>query len=156
MITQTCHKYIQNRNAFCLSCLNGLFIGRETYLPHNPAHATNFTLIYTKSLMSISNRLIFELEQNGILFKLFLAVFSFSRNLSVLSHEKNYQEIHSDDYFKLNQYENIFIDLLWKYMLFEYDYHECIYRFSAMIKILLDLLDQLYQTEQMSKTKQLL
>jgi hypothetical protein len=74
--------------------LSFLFIGRETYLLHNPAHAANFSLIYTKNLMLITNRLIYELEQNGILFKLFLVILSFSANLSILSYEKNYQEIH--------------------------------------------------------------
>jgi len=99
--------------------------------------------------MLITNRLIYQLEENTILFKLFISVLLFSTNLSIVSY-KNFDENYS---YQLNQYENIFIDLLWKYMLYKYDSQECIYRFSMMIKILLDLLNQLYQTEQLGKTK---
>ena len=36
-------------------------------------------------------------------------------------------------------------------MLYKYDIQECVYKYSMIIKILLDLLKQLYQAEEFSK-----
>jgi hypothetical protein len=156
MIDQNCQEYIIKHNFYCIGCLNGLFIGRETYLLHNRVHSINFNIIFTENLMLITNRLIYQLEQNDILLKLFFVVLLFSTHLSIVSYN-NFEEIKYENYsYQLNQYENIFIDLLWKYMLYKYDFQECIYRFSMMIKIVLDLLDQLYQSEELLKTRKLL
>lgn len=155
MIDETCYQQLMKYNFHTIGCLHGLFIGRETYLLHNRAHALNFNILYTEKLMLITNRLIYQLEQNDILFKLFLVILIFSTRLSIVSYE-NIQGIQTENFnYQRKQYENIFVDLLWKYMLYRYDYQECVYRFSMMIKIILDLLDQLYQTEQISPTKML-
>jgi len=101
MINKNCQEEIIKRNFHRLGCLNGLFIGHETYLLHNRAHSINFNRIFNENLMLMTNRFIYQLETKDILLKLFIAILIFSTDLSVVSYT-NFEE---------NQYKNIFIDL---------------------------------------------
>ena len=147
LIEESYRDQFMQTNFHTLTYLNGLFIGRQTSLLHHQTHSMNFQRIFSEDFLLITHRLISQLESNDILWILFLVVLAFSTRLSIVSFmhiEERKMEI---DPLELNRYENLFLDLLWKYMLDRYDFFECINRFSRMVKIVLDLLDQLFQIE---------
>jgi len=73
-----------------------------------------------------------------------LVIFAFSSNCSIL----NMPETMPNDTlllgaFRLLGSQNVYVELLWKYMVYRYGYHETVIRFANLIKQVLDMMDHL-------------
>ena len=72
-----------------------------------------------------------------------LLVIAFSSNCLIVDIHEN---MHNDSFifgtFRLYGSQNVYVELLWRYMLYRYGYSETVLRFSKLVKYILDNIKQ--------------
>jgi len=82
-----------------------------------------------------------RLEQDPTLVKLMLIILTFSSNCFMINEEDiGIRDGFLYGTFRLFGSQNVYTELLWKYMMYRYGFLEAVRRFSGMIKIALDAL----------------
>jgi hypothetical protein len=73
-----------------------------------------------------------------------MIILSFSSNCSVLTFpETKFNDTLLLGTFRLLGSQNVYVELLWKYMVYRYGDHQTIIRFAQLIKQVVDLIDHL-------------
>jgi hypothetical protein len=100
--------------------------------------------LYGFEAMCRTKRLENRLDPDSTLVKLMLVIFAFSSNCLILNVPKN---MHNDSLllgtFRLFGSQNVYVELLWKYMIYRYGYRETVIRFASLVKQVLDVIDHL-------------
>jgi hypothetical protein len=100
--------------------------------------------LYGFEAMCRTKRLENRLDPDSTLVKLMLVIFAFSSNCLILNVPKN---MHNDSLllgtFRLFGSQNVYVELLWKYMIYRYGYRETVIRFASLVKQMLDVIDHL-------------
>jgi hypothetical protein len=127
--------------------LNGLFIFcaeivcRDLKMLDNPLWIKTLTYTLGSDMIERKRYLNTRLEQDTTLIKLMLIIIAFSSNCYMLDERHtifNDHLLHGT--FRLLGSQNVFVEILWKYMIYRYGYRESVLRFSALIKQTLDLI----------------
>lgn len=94
-----------------------------------------------------------QLDSDSTLIKLMLVILTLSSNCLILNVPEN---THNDSLllgtFRLLGSQNIYVELLWKYMIYRYGYHETVIRFAYLVKQVLDMIDHLTKMYMGNKT----
>lgn len=127
--------------------LNGLFIFcaeivcRDLKMLENAAWSNTLTYTLGSDMIERKRYLNSRLEHDTTLIKLMLIIIAFSSNCYMLDER---QTIYNDHLlygtFRLLGSQNVFVDILWKYMIYRYGYRESVLRFSRLVKQTLDLI----------------
>lgn len=127
--------------------LNGLFIFcaeivcRDLKMLENAVWSNTLTYTLGSDMIERKRYLNSRLEHDSTLIKLMLIIIAFSSNCYMLDER---QTIHNDHLlygtFRLLGSQNVFVEILWKYMTYRYGYRESVLRFSRLIKQTLDLI----------------
>jgi uncharacterized membrane protein len=127
--------------------LNGLFIFcaeivcRDLQMLENPVWSKTLTYTLGSDMIERKRYLNSHLEHDKTLIKLMLIILAFSSNCYMLDER---QTIFNDHLlygtFRLLGSQNVFVEILWKYMIYRYGYRETVLRFSALVKQTLDLI----------------
>lgn len=100
-----------------------------------------FGSLYDAETLARAGSIIKRLDYDSTLVKIFLLIISFSSNCFLVDKGENPQE---DCLLRktkvLFRYQNLYAELLWKYMMFRYGHLEAAARFSGLIKQILDLI----------------
>jgi hypothetical protein len=133
---------VQLHNVFFTGAFDGYFVARESNVFNNATYMTACSALYGTDYMNKCARDNQRLESNGNLIKLMLFVLIFSSNCSVV----RFDHVHHDEHrrthastLELMQAQDIYVTMLWKYMVYLYGYNQAAVRFSSMIKSLLDM-----------------
>jgi hypothetical protein len=122
--------------------VNAVFVSREAQAFENMAYVTAVTLIYGSDFVMSFIQRDQQLEKNGNLIKLLVFVLIFSSNCSiVLFHNQAAVDSQQSNSLELFHIQNIYIDILWKYLTYLYGYHEAISRFASLIRAVLDAIN---------------
>lgn len=118
-----------------LATIEANLFGEEIYM-------NNCKEIYGKDYVDENFRLISKFESNRTLMKIFLMILTFSNNCSIISYEQAFQwtplsNFHS---YHLNQIQNMFVTMLWKYLVYQYGHAGAVRCFVRVVKNYLDLL----------------
>ncbi len=119
-----------------LSCLGGGFLLREsgliTYLPFLQGLEQAYgTIPYNLTLTVIS-----LLDQDINLVKLTLALFAFCTSTSTIFNE-NSSLIYIKNHQNILHIQNVYAELIWKYLLYKYRFDQAIRRFTHLVKCLI-------------------
>ncbi|CAF0990061.1 unnamed protein product [Adineta steineri] len=127
--------------------LNGLFIFcaeivcRDLRMLENPVWSNTLTYTLGSDMIKRKKILNSRLEQDTTLIKLMLIIIAFSSNCYMLDDRHNLFNDHLLlGTFRLFGSQNVFVEILWKYMIYRYGYRESVLRFTALIKQTLDLI----------------
>jgi len=116
-----------------VSCLSGCFLLRQSGLITNLAfrqglEKTYGTVPYTLTLTAIS-----LLDQDINLVKLALALFAFCASSCTLFEENNLFMPITDNQALLH-IQNIYAELIWKYLIYKYTFHQAVLRFNQLVR----------------------
>ncbi len=119
-----------------VSCLGGGFLLRQSELITNLAFRqglenTYGTIPYNLTLTTIS-----LLDQDINLVKLTLSLFAFSTNSCTLFNE-NMTSRYITDNQALLRIQNMYAELIWKYLLYKYTFNQAVVRFSQLVKCII-------------------
>ena len=127
--------------------LNGLFIFcaeivcRDLAMLDNPVWMKTLTYTLGSDMIERKRYLNDRLEQDATLLKLMLIIVAFSSNCYMLDEN---QSIYNDQLllgtFRLLGSQNVFVEILWKYMIYRYGHRETVIRFTGLVKQTLDLI----------------
>ncbi|UJR15864.1 hypothetical protein I4U23_002790 [Adineta vaga] len=126
-----------------LGGLNGLFIVRELNLHINYEYITCTIETYGLTIIHEVVKLAHRIDQDGILFKLVLVVLSFSTCYNTIyttddDHNVTLQSNSSLNSMEIFSIQNIYVDVMFKFLLYRYGYDQAVLRFGSLIKTILD------------------
>ncbi|UJR32854.1 hypothetical protein I4U23_020316 [Adineta vaga] len=127
--------------------LNGLFIFcaeivcRDLRMLENPLWLNMLTYTLGSDMIRRKQHLNSRLEQDNTLIKLMLIIIAFSSNCYMLDEQQSLFNDHLlRGTFRLFGSQNVFVEILWKYMIYRYGYRDAVRRFAALVKQTLDLI----------------
>jgi len=116
---------------------------RDTNFFENSNCYDGFRRFYSSEVMKLVKNLLNQLDLDSMLLKLMILVISFSSNCFIVNIHEN---IHDDSLlfgtFRLFGSQNVYVELLWKYMLHQYSYNETVLRFAGLVKQVLNMIRQ--------------
>lgn len=131
------------RNLLGVSSFCSSIFFRDTHFLENSTCCNSFITVYGLEIVEQVKYFIEQLDLDSTLFKLMLLVIAFSSNCMIVGEHEN---MHNDSFifgtFRLYGSQNIYLELLWKYMLYQYGYSETVIRFSKLVKCVLSKISQ--------------
>lgn len=129
-------------NSFCAGGINGYYVARETNQLSNAhymiASGTLYGFEYMMKCVKDNERL----EPNGNLIKIMLFVLIFASNCSMVVFNDQEDASIMTSTIELVRTQDIYLTVLWKYLIYLYGYNQAIKRFSLMVKSVLDMLNR--------------
>lgn len=97
--------------------------------------------LYGYANVQQTKRITRQLDSDWTLLKLMLMIFVFSSNLFTVMETKNF----SDDRLLLGTFrifgsQNVYLTIMWQYMIYRYGFVDTVKRFDALVKTLLDMI----------------
>lgn len=127
------------RNLHGVTSLYFTIFLRNADLLDSPQYYDSYITVYGSTIIQQLKHFLKRLDQDATLFKLMLLVITFSSNNIIVDVDEN---MDNDPLllgtFRLYGSQNVYVELLWKYMLYRYGYYEAVIRFSGLVKSILD------------------
>jgi hypothetical protein len=142
VLTSDEQRSLLKRNWHGVSGLNFILVLRDTDLYNNERFITDGVGIYGNEVVARFRRLSMQLDLDSTLVKILLVIMSFSANC-MITHVPKSRETDSLllGTFRLLGSQNIFVELLWKYMVYRYGYETSIGRFVQLITHMLAVIN---------------
>jgi hypothetical protein len=144
ILTVTEQRALLQRNLSGTSCLNFMFVLRDSGCIDSSAFIQDYSSIYGKHAVSRIKHFTNQIDSDSTLIKLMMIILTFSSNCSVLDLPRTkYNDTLLLGTFRLLGSQNVYVELLWKYMVYRYGDHQTVIRFAQLIKQVVDLIDHL-------------
>lgn len=137
---------LESNNLFFTGAVSGYLVAREVHAFRNPTYMTACSALYGEDYMVKCAKDSLRWEPNGNLVKLSLFVFIFSSNCSIVlfnPHQSHDYLVHERSKrlstLELLNVQDVYVSLLWKYMVYLYGYDQAAIRFASMVKRVLDM-----------------
>ncbi|CAF1307508.1 unnamed protein product [Adineta steineri] len=129
------------RNLNGIAVLYSTFIFRDARIISNYHYMNDLTSIYGLEIVQQTIHITKQLDNDPTIIKLMLIVLAFSSNCSIVDFN---QDVHNDSLLygthRLLGSQNVYAELLWKYMICQYGYYTSALRFARFIQLVLDLI----------------
>jgi hypothetical protein len=152
--TEQCSLF--QRNMLGLLCLGGMYLMHESGIFDKPENEMILLPLYGYQVMQQIKHICQQLNGESTLFKLMLVALAFSSNCYMLN---NRGHIDKDSLllgtFRLLGSQNVYVELMWKYLIHTYNHQFAVQKFSKLIKQLLDTLNfsiDLYENNPIHQT----
>jgi len=149
-LSSNAQNLLQANNIFFTSAVSGYLVAREVRAFQNATYMTACSALYGEDYMLKCAQDSLRLEPNGNLVKLILFVLIFSSNCSVVVYNRDqfhqYVTLYKSKFFKsrlstseLLNLQDVYVTMLWKYLVYLYGYNQAAIRFASMVKSILDM-----------------
>ncbi|CAF0983436.1 unnamed protein product [Adineta ricciae] len=150
-------KSLLQRNLHGIGCFYSNLLYRDSEIFDNSACCLSYVLAYGFNNIEQSKILVKRLDIDSTLFQLLLIIIAFSSNCFIVDFDSS--NILHDSFlfgtFRLFGSQNIYVELLWKYMNYRYGYNATIIRFSKLIGHVVNMLGyiaEVYTTHSVHRT----
>jgi hypothetical protein len=152
----TIHTFIE-RCPFYYSLLNtvgsfnGFYMAKEMNIFENETYKRIIENVYGNDHSYNVREASQRLQQDGTLIKILLMIITFSSNSTIVArdHIDDIQIIFDPK--MLINIENIFVTMLWKYLIYQYGVNEATLRFLSLIKSILDMMQRMHEASNVHK-----
>ncbi len=136
---------IQN-NLSGIGSFNAVVAVAEAKAYDNDYYTATCNEIYGVDYVQNGYQFMSKMEPNRILLKILLMILAFSTNCSLVTydHSINFINISLNNTLHLIHIQNIFITMLWKYLVYQYGHRDAIKRLIRLVKNYLDVLNQMH------------
>lgn len=132
------------QNNLCGSgTFNSMIAAVEANVYGNQAHIDACNKVYGKEYVEESHRVLKRLETNLTLLKILLLILAFASNSSIVIFDHSYDQRISHHTVSLLKIQDVFVTMIWKYLIYQYGYIEAVKRFSNIVKNFLDTLNRM-------------
>lgn len=140
------HRLIIENNLSGTGTWHFLYAAIQTRLFDHNSHLVTCNEIYGEDFVRQCRYLINRMESNGTLIKIMLMILSYSSNSSIVVYDPTL-ELTSTTLPNLSiplfRIQEIFINMMWKYLVYQYGLNDAIRRFNHLVKNYLDILNQI-------------
>ncbi|CAF1040472.1 unnamed protein product [Rotaria sordida] len=138
-INEQCSLFERNLHGIIALC-SALYF-RTTRIIDTPKCLEKFTLVYGSEIILQAKCINDQLDSDLTVIKLMLIILAFSSNcFIVLEKEKPQIDSLLNGTFRLFGSQNVYIELLWKYLIYRYGYYDSVIRFNRLIRVVLSLI----------------
>ena len=138
--TEQCSLF--QRNMLGLLSLGGMYLIHQSGIFDKPENESILLPLYGPDIMKQAKHICQQLNDDPALLKLTLVALAFSSNCYMLHNRGN---VDKDSLllgtFRLLGSQNVYVELIWKYLIHTYDHQLAVQKFSTLIKQLLDTLN---------------
>ncbi|UJR20518.1 hypothetical protein I4U23_023646 [Adineta vaga] len=128
------------RNLPGITALYSTVFFRTSRIIDNPQCVNSFALVYGPEMMHQAIRIDQKLDWDLTIVKLMLMILAFSSNCFITQKTETLQnDMFLHGTYRLLGSQNVYVELLWKYMMYTYGYDDSVRRFFRLIEIFLDL-----------------
>jgi hypothetical protein len=128
------------RNWQAITGLSVLLILRDSPVFDSCEYASNAIKVYGMEVVRRARRIRNRLDPDSLLIKLMLVIHAFSSNCLIVEAPRSQQ---NDSLilgtFRLFGSQNVYVELVWKYMIYRYGYRDTVLRFASLVKQMLDM-----------------
>ena len=128
------------RNWQAITGLSVLLVLRDSAAFDGPEYTSNAIEVYGTEVVQRARRIRSRMDPDSTLTKLMLVVHTFSSNCLIMAAPRSKQ---NDSLilgtFRLLGSQNVFVELVWTYMIYRYGYRETVIRFASLVKQMLDM-----------------
>lgn len=129
------------RNLHGIAALYASLLFRDTGIIENIKCLESFTKFYGFDMIIQVKRSNNQLDLDPTIVKIMLIIFAFSSCFLTININKNmYNDSLLFGTHRLVGSQNVFVELLWNYMIYRYGFYDSIRRFTRLITFLLDLI----------------
>lgn len=125
------------------STLNCVLIIREISALDNITFLTSCDQVYGYDIFKYSTHFVSRLESNGTLIKIMLLTLAFSTNCSITTPDYSENIKIIPNAMAIFNIQNVFVTMLWKYLIYQYGFIGSVRCFNSLIKYILDLLQSI-------------
>jgi hypothetical protein len=122
---------------------NGIFTCREMDLYNNPSFWNPCNIQYGPEFMMKCAENSARFDPNGSLIKMLLFVMVFSSNCSIVTFNDQEPLTTMSSSIDLILIQNVYVTMVWKYLVYLYGFKEAVLRFSYLVKNILDIIHML-------------
>ena len=141
VLTLTEQRSLFQRNLHALYIFCGNFMFRDGGAFENTKNKWILVPLYGEDNIRRVVRMNMRLGSNSALIKIMCIIIAFSTNCYTVNFDKGmYQDALLRGSFRLFGSQNMYVEILWKYMLYRYNYMEAALRFADLVKYVLDLI----------------
>jgi hypothetical protein len=129
------------RNLTGITNLYSVLVFSDTGIINNSDYIKSFTLVYGIEMMLQLTYINKLLNIDFTTIKLMLIILAFSSNYSTVDvHEMTFNDSLLHGTHRLLGSQNVYVEVLWKYMVYQYGYYDSALRFAQLIEFLLNLI----------------
>lgn len=122
------------------------FLFRETHLFDQPLYLQSVEKLFETNSIHFAKRLIEHLDSDIVFLKIIVSLMAFfTSNYTVYTNEP---PTNLDNAISIFHVENIYSDLVWRYLLYKYGHRQAVQCFSNLIRCLLLLNDSVVQAHE--------
>lgn len=139
------HRVIIENNLTGTGTWHFLYAAIQTRLFDHTSHLVTCNEIYGEDFVRQCQFLINRMESNGTLIKIMLMILSYASNSSIVVYDPTFalSSTSPNPSISLFRVQEIFITMMWKYLVYQYGLNEAIRRFNHLVKNYLDILNQI-------------
>ncbi|CAF1208114.1 unnamed protein product [Rotaria sordida] len=115
-----------------ISCLGASLTVRESGLIESSAYRHGLEITYGTIPYNLSLNMILSLDQDFDLVKLSLSIFAFCTSGCIL-YDENTSPIRLTDIQSFLSIQNMYAEIVWKYLLYKYSFEQSVIRFSHLV-----------------------
>jgi hypothetical protein len=148
-LSSSAHRLSQVNNLFFTGAVNGYLVARETHAFDNAIYMAACGALYGHDYMVKCSKDNARLEPNGNLLKIFLFVLIFSSNCSIVMYEGDGDGDGDEEdggrwsnTVELGRVQDVYVTMLWKYMVYLYGHDQAAIRFASMVKSVIDMFNR--------------
>lgn len=135
--------WIVENNFYFSASFNALLVGREVDLWHNDQFGMIYNLLFGENYFEHCAPVPRRLDSNSTLAKIMLFVILFSSNYSIVAFRSSIKIETIRNPIEIIRIQDVLTEILWKYLIYQYDYRQAVKRYSLLIKSLLDNMSKL-------------
>jgi len=164
-IYETTGKYIRSNGDFCklslddrsaflrniaenVTCLGTVLSWNQSQIYNCKPFIDIYINFYGENLVTMIKRVLKYIDPDIVITKLALSLFAFSTNNSIFSLNMIIRPLNTLAIFQI---QNIYAEVIWKYLLHKYNYDQSIQRFINLIQCLLSATDTVYHIQNIEK-----
>jgi len=132
-----------------------MFAANESKALDNAFYIATCNELYGEDFIKESHRLMTRMESNGTLIKIMISILAFSSNCSIVlpDHTFNLTNASTTNSILIIRIQDIFIVILWKYLVYQYGFIEAVRRLDNLVKYHLALLNRINEVNSKQHVK---
>jgi hypothetical protein len=151
LLSKDARRALIRHNLIGVGTIHGWFATNEINVISDPILVSTCNELYGSDYLTEILSIYSRLETNLTIVKIMIFVLIFSSNLSIVTFENEKNIIMISNSIKFVKIQDIYITVLWKYLIYQYGFIEAVRRFNGLIKTTLDIF---HVMNNLSKIKQ--
>ena len=143
ILTQNEQISLLNRNLHVVMGLYSTFVFRQIGIFNHSDYVNAFETIYGMNIISAIKHVMKQLDSNETIIKIALIILTFSSESYVDTDRNMEMDTLLYGTFRLLGSQNVYAELLWKYLTYQYGYGRAAVRFAQFIQIVLCIMRNL-------------